>query len=244
VQGRIPSIGALALAMLVVTAPSALAEEGASTDVVRFTTDRPNTSTGVYASEVFNTRDANGQLERLRHSKVEFPPGTVLGQYGAEICTATQQDFQQKGLAACPKGSQIGAGQATITTTGTPVEAPPIALDVTAFNTPGAFLMVFTSHSVYVSQQALHAHDTVEEADITPSCVVPTETDPCPHGEFEPKSLTVYVPPHSRVIDGQVYNVTTTPPTCPPGGWIISDVHTFADGSQDPFSNVNPCRSP
>ena len=88
------------------------------------------------------------------------------------------------------------------------------------------------------------AHDTVEEADIKPSCVVLTETDPCPHGEFEPKSLTVFVPPHSRVIDGQVYNVTTTPPTCPPGGWVISDVHTFSDGSQDPFSNVNPCRSP
>ena len=77
-QGRLLSIGVLAVAMLSSAAPVALAEEGASTDVVRFTTERPNTSTGVYASEVFNTRDSNGQLKRLRHSRVEFPPGTVL----------------------------------------------------------------------------------------------------------------------------------------------------------------------
>ena len=86
--------------------------------MVKFTTDLPSTSTGVYASEDFNTRDTNGQLERLRHSKVQFPDGTVFGQYGAEVCTATQQDFQQKGLAACPKGSRLGSGNATVTTTG------------------------------------------------------------------------------------------------------------------------------
>jgi hypothetical protein len=236
----------LAVALLAVAAPVARGAEGPSTDEVRFTTDMPNTSTGTFATEEFNTRDSNGQLKRLRHSRVEFPAGTTGSNLAADLCTATEQDFQSKGMSACPDSSKLGSGNATVTTTGTPVETPPIELDATAFNEPGVFLIVFSSNGSYVSQQPLKEEDggRVQEADVKPQCVVPGETDPCPHGEFEPKSLTIDVPARSRTVNGHVYNLTTTPPTCPPGGWTISDVHTFSDGTQDPFINHRPCRAP
>jgi hypothetical protein len=234
----------LALAMLATAVPLAAGDEGPSTDTVRFTNDVAGSSSGVFATEEFNTRDSNGQLKRLRHSKVTFPDGTILGQYGVEVCTASDSDFSSKGLSACPGSSKLGTGNATVTTTGTPVEMPPIALDVTAFNMPGKMMMVFSSNGQYVSQQPLYAHGTVQEADVKPQCVVPSESDPCPHGEFEPKSLTLNIPAHSRVINGQVFTAVTTPPTCTSAGWEISDVHTFSDGTQDPFVNHQSCRGP
>lgn len=100
--------------------------------------------------------------------------------------------------------------------------------------------MVLSSDGLYVPEIVARPHDNVQDVDVKPSCVVVSESDPCPHGEFVPKSMTLDIPPHSRTIDGHVYNSQTTPKTCPPEGWFISDVHTFSDGTKDTFVNPNP----
>jgi hypothetical protein len=235
-------IGSLAAAMLMAAAPVSQGEEGASFDDLRFTTELPSSSTGVHVDEDFNSRDSNGQLKRMRHARLSFPEGTILSDRGAELCTATEQDFRQKGLSACPKGSIIGTGTTTTVTSGTPAELGPITLDSTAFNEATANVIVFTSEGSYQSMTILRTHGTFQEGDAKVICVVPAETNPCPHGEFIPKSLHMFFPPQSRTIGGHVYNVVTTPPTCTAAGWDLGDTHTFADGSQDPFVNHLPCR--
>jgi hypothetical protein len=242
-RARLLSVGALALAMLALAQPLSSGEEGPSTDELRFTTDVPGVSTGVFVTEEFNTRDSNGQLKRLRHSHVEFPPGTGLSSEAADLCTASPDEFRSKGLSACPESSKIGSGQATTVTTGTPTELGPFPVDATAFNAPGAVRIVFSSGGSYQSETDLVIHGNAQDADVTPICVAPGETDPCPHGEFVPKSLTMNFPARSRTVGGRVVNLTTTPPTCPSSGeWLLSDIHTFSDGSKDTFVNHNRCK--
>jgi hypothetical protein len=236
---RLLPLAVLALALFVAVAPAARAEENAF-DELRFTTAVPGASSGVYTREEFS-RDSNGHIKPLRHSRIVFSPGTLQG-YGTDVCTATKDDFKSNGIAACPKSSQLGSGELTTVVTG-PVEAPWLKLDATGFSEPNAVVLLFTTNGAYASMAVLHAHDNVQEGDSDVNCVLPTETPPnCPHGEFAPKALTMYFPPHSRTVDGHVMDSLITPPICTPAGWTITDTHTFSDGSQEPFVNHLGCQ--
>jgi hypothetical protein len=228
-----------------------MATSPGSTDDLALTTTHPNASTGVFASEVFNARYPNGDLKPIRHSLIAFPEGTTFDPLATDKCAATSADFQSKGMSACPASTKIGSGQATIVTTGVPLEPRPlgppelgpIPLDVTAFARPDRLIMVFSEQNVYVTSQPITQDGRFENTDTPPSCIVQSEQPNCQHGEFAPRSLTLTIPARSRVVDGVRHNMITTPPECPAGGsWDFSDQHTFADGSVDLFVNHPPCR--
>src|SRR3954470_3672989 len=130
------ALGVRLVALLVVLygvaspAASAVNSPG-STDELRMTTTKTGASTGIFATEVFNARYPNGQLKPLRHSLIAFPKGTTFDGAATDTCSATDADFKAQGMSACPASTKIGSGNATAVTTGVPVEAGPIPLDVT-----------------------------------------------------------------------------------------------------------------
>jgi hypothetical protein len=224
-----------------VAGPARAASPG-STDDLALTTTHPGTSTGIVASEVFNARYTNGDLKPIRHSLIALPEGTTFDTLATDTCTASPADFQSKGMSACPASTQIGTGQATVVTSGTPVELGPFPLDATIFARTDGSIMVFSEHGVYVTSQLIHQDGRFQTTDTAPSCIVPSEAPGCEHGQIVPRSLSLTIPARSRVIDGVRHTMITTPPTCPPSGsWEFSDKHTFADGSVDLFVNHPPC---
>jgi hypothetical protein len=225
-------------------APTSGATSPGSTDELRLTTVRPGASTGVFATEIFNARYPNGQLKPLRHSLIGFPKGTRLDALGAVTCSADDDDFSSEGMSACPAASKIGAGNASVMSTGTPVQAGPIELDLTVFARTDGSLFVFSQEGAYLSSMRIRAvRKRFQRADPKPMCFVVTERPPCKHGEIVPRSLTVYFPPHSRVVNGRRHNLITTPRRCPRSRrWKFFDKHTFADGSFDLFVNHPRCR--
>jgi hypothetical protein len=240
--------GAVCLMVLaaVCIAPAAAAAETSpgSTDELRLTTTKTGASSGVFATEIFNARYPNGQLKPLRHSLIAFPVGTKF-EIATDTCSATDADFKSKGMSACPASSKIGAGSASVTTTGTPVEAPPITLDATGFARKDGQILVFSFAGIYLSSQIITAHGRFNETSPPASCVVVAETPPCQHGEFVPRSLTMNYPAKSRVVNGRRHNLITTPRTCPRSRrWNLGDTHTFADGSKDVFVNHVRCVPP
>jgi hypothetical protein len=173
---------------------SALANSPGSTDELRLTTAKTGASTGVFATEVFNARYPNGQLKPLRHSRIAFPKGTTFDVAATDTCSATDADFKAQGMSACPQSTKIGSGQTTVVTTGTPAEAGPIQLDVSAFARKDGQILVFHSGGLYLSSQLVTAHGRFQTTSTNPNCVVVTETPNCQHGEFTPHSLTVAYP--------------------------------------------------
>src|SRR3954463_8214084 len=150
---------AWSLVVLGVAAPAATAANSpGSTDELRLTTSKTGASTGVFATEIFNTRYPNGQLKPLRHSLIVFPKGTKFDAAATDTCSATDADFKAQGMSACPASTKIGSGNATVVTTGVPVEAGPIPLDVTGFARTDGQILVFSSGGVYLSSQIVTAH--------------------------------------------------------------------------------------
>src|SRR4051794_39645616 len=216
-----------------------------STDELRLTSARPGSSTGVFATEIFNARYPNGQLKPLRHSLIAFPKGTTFDVAATDTCSATDADFKAQGMSACPPSTKIGSGETTVVTTGTPAEIGPIQLDVSAFARTDGQILVFHSGGLYLSSQLVIAHGRFQTTSTNPNCVVVTEAPNCQHGEFTPHSLTVTYPARSRVVNGRRHNLATTPRTCPASGrWNFGDTHTFADGSKDVFVNHPRCVRP
>lgn len=233
------------VAALAAIAGGARANSPGSTDELRLTTTKTGASTGVFATETFNARYPNGQLKPLRHSLIAFPRGTTFDALGAGTCSATDADFKSKGMSACPPDSKIGSGRATIVTTGTPVEGGPIPLDVTVYGRKDGSMFVFSEGAVYLSSERVIASGRFQNTSPPRNCVIPAEAPNCQHGEFAPRSLTITIPAHSRVIAGRRHNLVTTPPQCPASGhWIFFDKHTFADGSFDLFVNHPRCTGP
>ena len=214
-----------------------------STDELQLTTKKPGASSGIYVNEVFNARYENGQLKPLRHSLVGFPKGTRFDARAAPTCSATDPDFKRDGMSACPDGSRIGTGHATVESTGTPVEVGPVEVDATAFNRKDGSILVFSQQGGYLSSQLVRAKGRFQRTDPAPSCVVTTEKPPCEHGEFAPRSLELTYPPRSRVVNGRRHNLLTTPRHCTKNGhWWFFDRHTFEDGSVDMFVNKPRCK--
>jgi hypothetical protein len=220
----------------------ALANSPGSTDELRLTTTKTGASTGIFATEVFNARYPNGQLKPLRHSLIAFPKGTVFDAAATDTCAATDADFRSRGMSACPASSKIGSGQATIVTTGVPVEAGPIPVDATGFARKDGQILVFSAGGIYLSSQLITAHGRFQTTSTNPSCVVVVEAPNCQHGEFVPRSLTLTYPARSRVVNGRRHNLATTPRACPASRhWDFGDTHTFADGSKDVFVSHPRC---
>jgi hypothetical protein len=243
-MGRRGALGTLAVALVTAcgTTSAAAANSPGSTDALRLTTAKTNASTGVFATEIFNARYPNGQLKPLRHSLIGFPKGTRFDPAATPTCTATDADFKSKGMSACPDNTIIGHGNAQVESSGAPSQVGPVELDATVFARPDGSRIAFSKGGTYLSSIHIIAKGRFQHTDPPANCVVVTESPPCQHGEFVPRSLTVNIPAHQRRIHGRLHRMITTPRRCTRSGrWWFFDKHTFADGSYDRFVNRPRC---
>ena len=223
-------------------AGGAAANSPGSTDELRLTSTKPGTSTGVFATEIFNARYKNGELKPLRHSLIGFPKGTRFDNMATPTCQAGDADFKSEGMGACPEKSRIGHGRAEVVTSGAPVQLGPIELDVTVFARKDGSLFVFSQGDAYLSSMVIYAKGRFQHTSPKPNCVPPDSEPPCENGEFVPRSLTVTIGAHKRKVNGRWHRMITTPRHCTHSGrWWFFDKHTFADGSFDKFVNRPPC---
>jgi hypothetical protein len=244
--GRLRIALALALVGTLSGAATAAGNSAGSTDELRLTSTKPGTSTGVFATEIFNARYPNGQLKPLRHSLIGFPKGTRFSNKATPTCQASDADFKSQGMSACPEKSRIGHGNAEVVTSGAPFQLGPIKLDVTVFARKDGSRFVFSSDGAYLSSMVAKAKGRFQRVNPPPNCVYPNEKPSpggrCKHGEFVPRSLTVTVSAHQRKLHGRLYRMITTPRHCTRSGhWYFFDKHTFADGSFDKFVNHPRC---
>jgi hypothetical protein len=246
--------GALAVAVMAVftVLPWATAQQVSGRADQKFTTDMPGASTGFILSELFPD-GPDGQVKAHRATRIEFPPGTQLTGAIEESCQASDAEFRQHGLSACPAESKIGQGTVEVQTTGTPTSSPPATLDVTAFgvskprddpSVEAGVRLAFSSNGAVTSTALIKNEGRIQTESTTPNCVPPGQPPDCPFGEFAPKRLQIDVPARTKTIGGVVRNGATTPPTCPPGGaWTMRHTHTYADGSTELFVNDLPCKA-
>jgi hypothetical protein len=233
---------AVAVVAACVTPSTAAATSPGSTDDLRLTTTETNASTGVFATKIFNARYPNGQLKPLRHSLIGFPKGTRFDADATPTCKATDADFKAEGMSACPDKTIIGHGHAETESSGAAFEIGPVEVDATVFGRRDGSLIVFSRDGTYLSSTRVIANGRFQHTDPPANCVVVTESPPCKHGEFVPRSLTVNIPAHQRRIHGRLHRMITTPRRCTKSGrWWFFDKHTFDDGSFDKFVNRPRC---
>jgi hypothetical protein len=240
---------AVAIAAFTVLPWAAAQQSGASADQ-RFTTDVPGAATGILTTENFPD-GPDGKVKAHRATRIEYPPGTRFDVAASDNCQASEQEFKQQGLAACPAGSQVGHGTAQVESTGNAPPSPPLTLDVTVFNASHpkddpsmeGVILAFGSGENVTNIVLSKIEGRVQTEQTVPSCVPPGQPPDCPFGEFSPKHVQVDVPPKSRSVGGVVHNGATTPTTCPASGhWTIRHTHTYSDGTTDTFVNDLPCK--
>jgi hypothetical protein len=139
-------VGAAAVVALLVAAGLALAATRSGftqtfttgKDVVAARGKSTGTSFQTTSDDEDNTT-GNMQPARLVKLTDSLPDGTVLNQDAKPRCGAGDQDFKDRGAAACPKSTVVGRGDATL--------RPPFGADaqatVTAFDGRGNGLLVY-----------------------------------------------------------------------------------------------------
>jgi len=206
---------------------------------------------GVLTTEAFPD-GPDGKVKAHRATHIEYPPGTRFDVAAAANCQASEADFQQKGLGACPADSKVGEGTAEVETTGNAPKSEPFTFDITVFNTSHpkddpsleGVMLVFHSGDQVTNVILSKIEGNVQTEETEPTCVPPGQPPQCPFGEFAPKRVRVDAPPNSRTVDGVIHNGATTPPTCPAiGHWTIRHGHTYSDGTTDTFVNELPCKA-
>ena len=106
-RGRILSLAA-ASALLLATAPSALAAESGITG--KISPNKGPVGTPLDLSIGFTIRAADGEQPTLSTAVLDFPNNAVQNGKLFPSCTAAQINAKRGRFTSCPKGSQIGKG--------------------------------------------------------------------------------------------------------------------------------------
>jgi hypothetical protein len=80
----------------------------------RFTTERPGARTGWSFDGALKPYPAGAQVPPQRELRFVFPRGTRFRLRSVPNCAASDQQIIADGLAACPAGSRVGSGGATL----------------------------------------------------------------------------------------------------------------------------------
>ena len=155
-------------------------------------------------------------------------------------CTASDEELELQGGAACPPDSAIGGGVVTVDT-GVPGPGRTVTADVEFFNNAedpdGEF--------VYVNTVRGSSARTVIRADVTNRRTV-TNVDMLPGtppdgGAID--TVDVKVAQVVRTIDGKRRSYITTPRRCPAGRrWIAKVRFSYGDDYSQVVATPNPCK--
>jgi hypothetical protein len=225
-------------ALSVVTAGLAMnvAEASASDKLVadlQLTSHTPGTPTGATLHLVWPD-GPNGKPKPEAKGVFTLPAGAAIDESAVPTCTASDQQLEAEGGAACPDGSAVGPGQVSLLTGfGSPVD--PILLDDEWYHGPQQIFGLLTPHAapgpvVAVNRVKIVGASFVAAPSLPPGYPPGTKT--------VPKQSDQAI--HMIVNNGHAF--MTTPPTCPANGkWVAHSEVTYDDGSVDRATSVTPC---
>jgi hypothetical protein len=196
----------------------------------RFTTAKPGAWTGWSSNRALKPLSPGAQPPSLRGETIVFPRGTRFDLTGGPNCTASDEEIMRDGLGACPKGSRIGSGEASV------LVGAAGTFDVEVYNylaRPG-FAYVWTTDRGSVLRVA---RSTVHGNRLT--VTVPRLTPP---GGYVP--LVTRFSLETRRAGTRKRPLLRTPPRCPKSGrWTFTYLPRYDEpyGVQRSTSSV-PCK--
>jgi hypothetical protein len=166
----------------------------------------------------------------IRELTLRPPAGTRFNVASHPACTASNEQIQLLGDAACPPESRVGTGRLTVMTGfGAPVD--PYPTDLSLWSTRQGLIEV-------LKDPKLGTVFAIERLNIV-------------DGALTAKPLVVPGgPPDFKIAAREIdWNMTsaswlTTPPSCPAGGWTSSGTFRFDDGGTATESATTPCAAP
>jgi hypothetical protein len=163
--------------------------------------------------------------DRVAKTTFILSPGSRTNPGAYPACPKTA--LEAKGPMACPKGSNVGSGNASVIT-GLPID--PINLTAQIFATKGGLLAYLTgSGQTQVLEMSLKGNKIV--AAVPQKCLVPSD---CLKGEAVLKLLSVTLKPGKLV---------TTPPKCPATRkWTNTAIYAYANGDTEKETSTTPCK--
>jgi hypothetical protein len=201
-----------------------------------FTTTLPGAPSGsIYEVTYRNPSDPSRNPPAVRTVLVVSPPGTRIDTSVPARCTASDQELQLEGDAACPPKSRIGSGTVTTSVLGGPPSTSPISV----FNTADGVIQLvkFASFGVAVVRSKING------------ATVRTQIPTCLTGGQPPKGCPFdqAVVLASRLdfkkfhAHGRSY--LTTPPSCPISRrWRTRLTYTYGDGAVESVVSSSRCR--
>jgi hypothetical protein len=186
------------------------------------------TATGVkFLTNRFNYKaPPQGEaVDRVATTTFVLAPGTRINVAPYPKCTKAA--LEARGPQACPKGSTVGSGKATVIT-GLPID--PITLTAQVFAKSSGLLAYLTgSGQTQVLEMAIKGNKIV--AAVPQKCLIPGD---CLKGEAVLKLLSVTLKPGKLV---------TTPSKCPSSHkWTNTAIYKFANGDTEKETSTTPCK--
>jgi hypothetical protein len=188
-----------------------------------FSTAVPGASAGASTKLLYkHPADADAKPIAVRREVFIFPKGTRWGDAAVPDCTASEQELETMGEAACPANTRLGAGQGTFMT-GFPVagEAP---MEFDIFDATGTtFLVLGAPKDGPPLREATRGRRRGRVVTVD----VPRPPGGPPEGESVLRRVHQIIEPH--LLGGRAS--MRTPLVCPASGvWTFKARFTFADG--------------
>jgi hypothetical protein len=202
---------------------------------------RPNAGTGErFVFDYVNPDDPESKPPAVTRVVTTLPRGSRYDVSVPGSCTASDEELQLQGAAACPADSAIGGGVVTVDT-GLPGPARIVTADVEFFNNAedpgGEFIYLNTvrgSAARTVMRADVDGRKTITQAPLLPGT-------PPDGGAID--TVDLRVSKISRVIDGVRRHYITTPRRCPKSRtWMTQVSFTYGDGAD--YTQVVPTATP
>lgn len=244
---KVLAVAALVGTAALVYAAVALATGTQQNVTALFGTKKPGKATTVSiklsSTDPTNTTHNNAP-DPARKVVISFPKGTNFDPKAAPFCSATSNDFQNKGTGACPSKTNIGSGHASANSTFPSVGE--IQATVTAFNrkgglflyvqpTPGAPAQPFVINATLAGSKKKGFKLTTTPP---PNCLPPGSPPSCSSGEAPLDSFSLNT--KSKKSGKHVF--LTSPTTCPKSKkWPFNVTITFKTDGTKSYPASAPC---
>lgn len=236
-------VTAAALVMLFVMPTMALPTGGRQSAELSFTTTQPGAPTGFdYSASFRDPEDPGGDPPPLRRLVIKAPEGASIDTGVVEQCEASDSELRERGQAACPAASRIGAGMALVK----PVLLPDVQYRATLFNADHDQLELLEGDppAPSVVVHGFVRGDLIDSP--IPTCLnggyVP---DDCPSDQAALRGNALSVPAVTAGTGNATRTYMRTPPLCPrSGAWQTPITFYYGDGVTDTLVTEQPCRRP
>jgi hypothetical protein len=196
-----------------------------------------------------NTQHFN-QPDPARKLDVALAKGLKVDAKATPTCSATDQDFSQKGDSACPAKTKVATGSAVVNTG----LAPPVTrinATVVGFNGGNQLILYVVPNGAqpivirakYTGTPKRGVHIIVS---VSPNCIPPgkpSDSPPCGGKEAPIEKFVLNTLAKHSGSGSKRHDYLTAPPTCPKGGWAFTTKVTFAHIAPQTVTSKVACRS-